>query len=836
LDPTSSGEDGIDYDHIFNSSAVLDVYLTVDSALLLGMDNETYVIGSFACSGERVESVGIRYKGNSSYKMGGPKKSYKIDFNLFIPGRKWRGIKKLNFNNNWKDPSCMREKVSYDLFRSLGVPGSRTGYANVYMNNTLMGLFTIVQQVDSDFLDEHFGCSDGNLFKKVVRLGDDMDYLGENKENYKAFYELKTNELKDDYSGLIHFLDVLNNTPDLDFGPELEKVFNVDSFIDWLVVNTAVVSLDAYSGSGNNYYLYENPDTGRFEFIPWDLNMAFGNFTWGWTSDEILFLDIYAPYGKAPPVPTLRGVFGLSATEVWAVGDNKTIQHFDGAAWVPQLTAGGSPLSFEALHGTSSTNLFTVARRGAIYRWTGNALLDSGTPDGVCTATSITDSTGFGATGLDDQIVITVSGTGPAVGEKATVTAIAGSVLNFLPPLSAPPVPGQTQFEIRDSWNRMPPATSRDLHSVFAVNASNAFAVGDSGRILRFNGTKWTAMTSGPGTVLRSVWGADLGNLFCVGNNGTILRFTGFGVLYSGTPTGTCTPATIVDSLGFGGAQPGDEVVITDGGGGPNTGEKTCILSVNGATITFGPLLSAAPAPGTTQYIIRKGWNPMVSPVSVRLYGIHGLSGSEVYAVGAGGTILNFNGSVWSVMSSPTSKDLHAVFAISSSLIYAVGEGGTILTFNGVSWTDETPPTTENLTGVWADSSLDVFFTGASGTILHFSGSTWTVMDSGIPPPPAPDMVLIKRILDVAAYRQTYELRMAAFLQTTFTQPGMDGRIDGFYNLIKADVYADTLEQFTNQEFEDSLVSDIPPVGNQRILGLKPFIAARKTSMQGQLP
>ncbi|MEJ2545071.1 MAG: CotH kinase family protein, partial [Calditrichaceae bacterium] len=39
--------------------------------------------------------------------------------------------------------------------------------------------------------------------------------------------------------------------------------------------------MDAYFSSANNFYLYQNEDDNRFEWIIWDVNLAFstrGNF------------------------------------------------------------------------------------------------------------------------------------------------------------------------------------------------------------------------------------------------------------------------------------------------------------------------------------------------------------------------------------------------------------------------------------------------------------------------------------------------------------------------------------------------------------------------------
>ena len=54
----------------------------------------------------------------------------------------------------------------------------------------------------------------------------------------------------------------------------LEAVFNVDTFIHWLAVNTVIQNWDTYGTMAHNYYLYNDPTTGLLTWIPWDNNEA----------------------------------------------------------------------------------------------------------------------------------------------------------------------------------------------------------------------------------------------------------------------------------------------------------------------------------------------------------------------------------------------------------------------------------------------------------------------------------------------------------------------------------------------------------------------------------
>ena len=113
-------------------------------------------------------------------------------------------------------------------------------------------------------------------------------------------------------------------------------------------------------------------------------------------------------------------------------------------------------------------------------------------------------------------------------------------------------------------------------------------------------------------------------------------------------------------------------------------------------------------------------------------HGVWGSSGNNVFAVGASGRILNYDGTVWNQMTPVTGNTLEDVWGTSGSDVFAVGGSGTILHCDGTSWIAMAGGTTNGLSGVWGSSGLDVFVVGDSGTILHYDGTSWISMTSGI--------------------------------------------------------------------------------------------------------
>ncbi|MFT6866206.1 MAG: spore coat protein H [Cyclobacteriaceae bacterium] len=223
-------------------------------------------------------NVGFRLRGNTSRNAA--KKSYKVAFNSFEKGRDLEGLEKLNLNGEHNDPTIIRSKLCWDILNSLNVPSSRCNHLELYINGDYFGLYANVEHVDEEFVKSRFENNDGNLFKCLWPA--DLKYKGDSPDSYKfesggrKAYELTTNEAADDYSGLANFIKVLNQTTNTNFEEEISKVFDVTSYLKALAVEVLVAHWDNYGINQNNFYLYENPDDGKFYYIPYDLDNTLG--------------------------------------------------------------------------------------------------------------------------------------------------------------------------------------------------------------------------------------------------------------------------------------------------------------------------------------------------------------------------------------------------------------------------------------------------------------------------------------------------------------------------------------------------------------------------------
>ncbi len=256
-----------------------------------GGSNHIYILGKVTIDGEILDSVGVRFKGFTSYPFEGDKKPFKLDFNEYVDGQRYDGLRKMNLNNGTGDPAFHRDVLCYKMMRDMGVKAPRTSWARVYVNGQYWGLYQTIEQVDKEFLKNNFADAEGNLFKN--KGWSFLDWLGANQSEYASIFELKTNKDEDDWEGFIQLMNIINNTSDDDFRSMIESHFNVDLFLRTLAVDVATNNWDSFMEHGRNWYMYEDTD-GVFHWIPWDYNFALGGtFGFGGSDDCFFFPFFY---------------------------------------------------------------------------------------------------------------------------------------------------------------------------------------------------------------------------------------------------------------------------------------------------------------------------------------------------------------------------------------------------------------------------------------------------------------------------------------------------------------------------------------------------------------
>lgn len=287
--------------------AIIQVDIDPDSlALLLGdslySGHEFWATVTYQSSvlTQTIDSIGFRARGNTS--LASQKKSFKLDYNRIIPGQKFQGLEEMNLNGEHNDVSIMRSFLAQKLLRAADLPSSRTSYVQLFINGEYKGLYLNVEHLDDEFLDLRFpGQANGNLWK--CAYGADLSWWGSNPTNYQNIYELKTNKDSADYSALLDFIDVLNNTPSSSFVCAIQDVFDVDLFLRNIALEILMGQWDGYAYNKNNFYLYQRESDGKIVYISYDLDNTFGI---DWFNINWALRNIYAwaPSNQARPLYT----------------------------------------------------------------------------------------------------------------------------------------------------------------------------------------------------------------------------------------------------------------------------------------------------------------------------------------------------------------------------------------------------------------------------------------------------------------------------------------------------------------------------------------------------
>ncbi|MBI3032103.1 thioredoxin domain-containing protein [Candidatus Woesearchaeota archaeon] len=172
----------------------------------------------------------------------------------------------------------------------------------------------------------------------------------------------------------------------------------------------------------------------------------------------------------------LVGIWGSSSNDVFAVGYDGTILHYNGVSWT-EMESGTKvqKVHLSGIWGSSSNDVFAVGWDGTILHYDGNTWteMESGTP-----------YTLFNIWGSSSNDVF-------AVGWDGTILHYDGN-----------------------TWTEMESGTKVGLNGIWGSSSNDVFAVGHDGIILHYNGNTWTEMESGTKVSLSGIWGSSSNDVF----------------------------------------------------------------------------------------------------------------------------------------------------------------------------------------------------------------------------------------------------------------------------------------------------------------------------------
>ncbi len=224
-------------------------------------DRDYQVPASFTADG-RSYSVEVRYRGRSTrYEV---KKPWQVRFDK---EDRFHGVKRIELLASYKDGGYLTEKLWYDTAASLGLHVPRTRYVNLYVNGQYEGVYVELESVTKDFLASRELDDDGDIYRCGMH---DCELRPPPKQPYMEDWEKQTNE-KEPWDRLWTFLDGLNRTPPDRFEAFLKSNVELDEYLTWMVLDSFIVN---HTHQDARSYLIYSRETGRWTFVPWDLNNA----------------------------------------------------------------------------------------------------------------------------------------------------------------------------------------------------------------------------------------------------------------------------------------------------------------------------------------------------------------------------------------------------------------------------------------------------------------------------------------------------------------------------------------------------------------------------------
>lgn len=389
----------------------------------------------------------------------------------------------------------------------------------------------------------------------------------------------------------------------------------------------------------------------------------------GWTS---IAIDSLSP----EPSGTLTSIWAVASDDVWAVGTNGMLLHYDGSwsveaplgdedlldvwaagaddvyviidevsfnqpntahwdgsSWQLEVLVDDNPPS--ALAGSSPSDIWMVGRHGQLRRYDGATASDVSRD-----LLSGSAESGVWANDVDDVWI---------VGNNQAL-----------------------HFDGVD-WQRHS-LEGDDPTAIWSSGPNHAVVVGETGHISQWDGVSWSTLTAQPSVDLFAVWGSGPSDVFAAGADGVILHYDG------------------------------------DTWSGQVSGTNASIASVWGSS---GDDVYAVAPPSTVLHYAAGAWAPIdVGPIGA-VFGVGGTSATDVNVVGDG--IRHFDGNGWSD-DNAAGGSLRAYFATSATDRWAVGSN--IQHDDGSGWVTHTSGTNSFLFDV-SGAGGQVWVAGDDHTLLR---------------------------------------------------------------------------------------------------------------------
>lgn len=407
----------------------------------------------------------------------------------------------------------------------------------------------------------------------------------------------------------------------------------------------------------------------------------------------------------------LNDVWGIDGSEVWAVGDGGTVLRIIGDIGYRIPTPVDNGPSLLSVWGSSKDNVWAVGALGTVIRWDGSRWNQLSAPDSMANYVSIFGTSPNDVWLLGSRQIFRWDGLVWRLVRKEQEQVLGGFARSPTDVWVLREFQRLSNFN-GSVWSRdvIPVATVTTVTDIAPAAGSGVWAAGTHGMISRGQDGFW-ADTSGQTPTqnrraLEAIWSASTEDAWACGPT-VLLHWDGRN--WDAASTGADIDCTAL----FGSAR--DDVWM------------------------FGRT-------GTVWHYDGLRWviQPQTFP-GVSFLGGVAVSRTAAYAVGSGGTILVWDGTMWSAAPKLVSTALRTAWAATPSDIWVVGEAGVILRGQGTTWSLIPKPTSASFYAVHGTSASDVHLVGAE--LWYWNGSSFAQFPRASATPSLPSSVNLRDVV-----------------------------------------------------------------------------------------
>ncbi|MBS0203148.1 MAG: CotH kinase family protein [Planctomycetes bacterium] len=292
----------LDTDTFYRIAEIQTVHLRVTpedrKRMLAALPERIYVRASFQWRDVTIDNVSIRFKGNSSSSPTQQhKRSYLVKFDEYSKDQRFLGLQRISLDNGVQFGSLFSEPIITEILRDQGLITHRCNYAKLFLNDEYQGVYINVERIDQSFLENHLPDPEGMLFKvDEGGPGANLQFLGDDPAAYERTFEPETKSAKRGRPQLVQFIKQIQ-TQDPAFAEQLAKQMELDDFLKVTAVLLFSGAFDQLTGwNPHNYYLYRDGNSGRWRYLPWDLDVGFCERAFGQ-------INVLADWNAAWPAP-----------------------------------------------------------------------------------------------------------------------------------------------------------------------------------------------------------------------------------------------------------------------------------------------------------------------------------------------------------------------------------------------------------------------------------------------------------------------------------------------------------------------------------------------------